>query len=236
MNITLFDPLFHYSHKVGYDPELIEKIVTGERYTATLLKNGNIGVCANLTTDFTIDTVIPNQIDISSTADRIIYTAYINASLNYDNTYDQKLDIFQAIDFKGYQNITMIGYFIPLVKKFDDVGIGLSIFDRAMEDERLLPESEKEEYVGNADCLIVSGTTIQNGTFSHLLSQTKDNCDIFLLGPSSIMHEDMFNHTTIKGIFGAIFEKNDERVLEQIEKGCGTRGFIKFGQKVVYIK
>jgi len=234
--MTLFDPLFHYSHKIGYEPELIEKIVTGEKYTAVLLKNGNIGVCANLTTEFEVKSAIPTQINISSSTHRIIYTSYLNALLNYENTYNQKLDIFQAIDFKDYETITMIGYFIPLVKKFDNIGIDLNIFDNAMEDERLLPEEKKEEYVRTADCLIVSGTTIQNGTFSHLLSQTKEKCDIFLLGPSSIMNEDMFSNTTIKVIFGAIFEKNDESVLELIKEGHGTRDFIKFGQKVVFVK
>lgn len=236
MSITLFDPLFHYSHKVGYEPELIEKIVTGEKYTAVLLKNGNIGVCANLTTEFEVKCEIPTQINISSSTHRIIYTSYLNALLNYENTYDQKLDIFEAIDFKNYENITMIGYFMPLVKKFDDVDIILNIFDNAMEDEQLLPEERKEEYVRSADCLIISGTTIQNGTFSHMLSQTKEKCDIFLLGPSSIMHEDMFSYTNIKIIFGATFEMNDERVLQLIKEGHGTRGFIKFGQKVVFVK
>ena len=77
MEITLFDPLFHYSYKVGYNPELIERIVTGEKYTAVLLKNGNIGTCANLNSKITLGSAILQQIDINSDPDRIIYTAIL---------------------------------------------------------------------------------------------------------------------------------------------------------------
>jgi len=36
-------------------------------------------------------------------------------------------------------------------------------------------------------------------------------------------------------IFGSVFEKNDERVLNVIENGYGTRKFLPFGKKI-YLK
>ena len=50
------------------------------------------------------------------------------------------------------------------------------------------------------------------------------------------MHVDMLMQTNIKAIFGTFFNQNDEKVLQLIEEGYGTRAFIKFGNKVVFKK
>ena len=172
MKATHFDPLEYYYNKTGYNPDDINRLITGEKFTAVLLANGNIGVCSNLNHKYSPNCNIPEKIDLTSTPHRIIYNAYLNAVFNYENHYDEKLDIFNAVDFSGYRQITMIGYFIPLVKKFDDINIPVNVFDRAMQDERLLPEDKKDEYVESCDCLIISGTTLQNNTFARLHSIT----------------------------------------------------------------
>ena len=59
------------------------------------------------------------------------------------------------------------------------------------------------------------------------------NSDIFLLGPSLIMNKDLFEYRNIKKIFGSIFESYDERVLNIIKQGYGTKQFLPFGKKVV---
>ena len=229
-----FEPLKYFYDTYGFDSKEIKTIVTGNRFTATQLTNGNIGVCANLDISVRLDSMIPQDLDLSSIPDRIIYTSYLNAKFNYENNYDAQADIFQSVDFRSYKQITMIGYFIPLVEKFDSRKISLNVFDHAFKDERLLNEELKDKFVAEADSLIISGTTIQNGTFSQLLALTKDSCDIFLLGPSSIMHKDIFTFTNTKVIFGAVFNKHDERVMYTIKEGHGTREFLKFGSKVVF--
>jgi len=45
----------------------------------------------------------------------------------------------------------------------------------------------------------------------------------------------MFLYKNVKEIFGSVFEKNDERVLNVIENGYGTRKFLPFGKKI-YLK
>jgi hypothetical protein len=42
------EPLAFFLKEYNFDLDKIEKISSGEKYTAILLKNGNIGVCANL--------------------------------------------------------------------------------------------------------------------------------------------------------------------------------------------
>jgi hypothetical protein len=59
-----------------------------------------------------------------------------------------------------------------------------------------------------------------------------ESCDIFLLGPSSIMNRDMFGYKNIKKIFGSIFKPDDKNVLNVIGNGFGTKKFLKYGRKV----
>jgi len=53
-----------------------------------------------------------------------------------------------------------------------------------------------------------------------------------MLGPSSILHPEMKRYKNIKQIYGAVFEPNDERVINVIKQGHGTRTFLPFGKKV----
>ena len=231
-----FEPLNHFYKKYDYDVSLLRKIIVGEKYTAVVMRNGNIGVCANLDVKLDKKIITPKKIDLNNKQHRIIYTAYLNALLNYKNDYELELDIFSAVDFSKYKNPVMIGFFMPIVKKFDDANIKLTVFDILLDDERLAPITDRDKFVAEADCLIISATTIMNETMWDMLSLTKNNCHIYLLGPTSIMHEDMFTHTNIKTIFGAVFNKNDEEVLRMIKDGYGTRDFIKLGKKVVFPK
>ena len=197
-----------------------------------LLKNGRIGVCANLLQDIDIKIEDFKAADINKTEHRIILNAYFNALLNYENHYEETVDIFAGVDFKSYKDIVMVGLFKPLLEKFKKHHIEVRVFDKIKEDGLLEPIKNKSRYIKTADAVILSATTIFNGTFPGIAAGTKEDCDIFLLGPSAILDRDMFAYKNIKTIFGTIFAPYDDRVLDVIKKGHGTREFSKFARKV----
>ena len=160
--------------------------------------------------------------------------AYFNATYNYLNEYDYETDIFDEIDFKQYKNIVMIGYFRSLVAKFERENIPLQIFDRLVDEDILIDMSHQKEYLAKADAVVISGTTIFNKTFLKLVNSTSA-CDTFLLGPSNILHQDMFNYKNIKFVFGSVFNKSDENVLDVIRNNGCTTEFAPFMKKV-YLK
>ena len=226
------EPLTHFVEKHSFDISNIERIVCGLKYSAVILKNGNIGVCSNLFKTVYVKIDDLKTVDLSNIKHRIILNAYYNGLLNYENNYNKTVDIFDEIDFKSYKNIIMIGLFKPLLKSFKKKKINISVFDLIKENRELISIDKEMNYINKADSIILSATTISNRTFMNIINNTQENCDIFLLGPSSIMNEDMLSYKNIKGIFGSIFKKNDERVLDVIEKGYGTRKFLRFGKKV----
>jgi uncharacterized protein (DUF4213/DUF364 family) len=228
------EPILHFFNKFKFDSSQIAQVVTGDCFTAVMLKNGNIGICGN-----TGHIVEPEMIDLNNPdtdiiEHRIILNAYYNAFLNYRNEYSIEKDVFEQIDFSVFKKIVMIGYFESTYTKFEKAGIDVSVFDTDKTDPKLVPLAQEMEYVRNADAIMMTGTTISNNTFQNLTENTKTGCQIFLTGPSAIMHPDMFVYKNIKTIMGSVFEPNDQRILESVAAGGCTKDFIKFGKKVVF--
>ncbi|MEA2103997.1 MAG: DUF364 domain-containing protein [Candidatus Cloacimonadota bacterium] len=230
------DPLQFLLDKYSLDIGKIDQISCGAKYSAVMLTNGNIGVCANLRSKISLkkhDLKIP---DMNNFHHRILLTAYFNALLNYSNQYDNGGDMFELIDFSQYKSLVMIGLFYPIVRKLQNAGIPINIFDLNKTDEILTPISEQKKYLKKADAIILTGTAIFNKTFVDLIRNTNSNCEIFMLGPSSIMHQKILEYKNMKFIFGSVFKKYDERILEIIRNGGGTQRFLKFGRKVFISK
>ena len=226
------EPLKHYVQKHGVDIANIDKIVCGRKYSAVLLKSGHIGVCANLGNHVDIEIEELKIPDLKKIQHRIILNAYFNGMLNNLNQYEKTIDIFEDIDCKSYKNIVMIGLFKPLLAKFNRDRIKINVFDMIKEHDVLLPIKNVMKYIKKADAIILSATTIFNGTFMDIVNHTGENCDIFLLGPSSNMDKDMFRYKNIKTIFGSIFKPGDQNVLDVIRNGFGTKKFLQYGRKV----
>ena len=226
------EPLTYFFEKYGIDLQSIKDIICGEKYVAVILKNGQVGVCATLNHYVNVDIRELRFPDLNKISHRIVLNAYFNAVCNYQNRYDHKLDIFDKIDFKQYKKIVMVGFFRSLVDKFEKEKIKLTIFDKMEQDEKLTDMSKQLSEISDADALILSSTTVFNNTFLELINSTKDTCDIYTLGPSTILSKEMFQYKNTKVLFGSVFELNDVNTLKIIQHGGGTKQFMPFMDKV----
>lgn len=228
------EPLEFLYDKYGANPDNVKELICGSRYFTLMLNDGRIGVCATLEQPYSIEVNILAKPDFKNIAHRIVLNAYYNAFINSpDKTYKNG-DIFNIINFKKYSNIVMIGLFRPLVKKFANSNIPLSVFDRMEKESPVLPDEFQSEYISKSDALILTATTIFNGTFLDIVEQT-NNCDIFILGPSAVLYNDLLKYKNVKAIFGSVFKNNDTEILQIIKEGYGTRVFSVRADKV-YIK
>lgn len=230
------DPLELLFKEYHFNLEKIEKLVTGIKYTAVLFKNGNIGVCANL--GYKINTEINNysNLNLNDFSHRIVLNAYFNALLNYSNKLNKTGDLFDVVNFQEFKNIVMVGLFKPIVEKFQEDNIPITVFDYKKPDSILTSMSEQKHFLKKADAVILTATSIFNLTFLELINEINDDCSIYMLGPSSIMAKEILQYRNIKMIFGATFKKFDNRVLEIIKNDGGTRKFLKFGNKCILQK
>jgi len=229
-----YDPLEMLLNKYDYLSGSIQEIFSGKRYTGVLLEDGRIGVCSNF--GETPLNSVPLAPDLSQLPDRIFLTAYFNALLNYSEHDDLSPDVTDAITVKHYNSVVMLGFIKPVFNQLRERGIDLTVFDLQREEPELTDISLREEYLAGADAIIMSSTAIPNGTFNETLHLTKDDAEIFILGPSSTMARDFFEYPKVKMIFGSVFKAYDKRVMETIRSGEGTRKFLKFGEKKVIAK
>lgn len=226
------EPLEYFFEKYGIDFQSIKDIICGEKYVAVILKNGKIGVCATLDNYVNVDLSDLRIPDLKNIQHRIVLNAYFNAALNYQNTYNTTIDIFDRIDFTKYQKIVMIGFFRSLVQKFEREHIDIIIFDKAEEHDKLTDMSKQLSEVSEADAVIMSSTTVFNNTFLDIVNATKSRCDVYTLGPSTILSKEMFMYKNIKFLFGSVFNTNDVNTLKIIQQGGGTKQFLPFMDKV----
>ncbi|NVO19229.1 MAG: hypothetical protein HXX13_05980 [Bacteroidetes bacterium] len=214
----------------------VSKLIRGDIYNAVLLKDGRMGICATQGTKAEPYLLSLSEINLDIPSHRVQLIAYYNAVFNADIIPDAKQDIFTHIDFHAAGNIVMIGFFRPLVRKFDAMEIELKIFDLLNNDERLCPYEELESALTMADKVIMTSTTLANNTFSSMIRLPREDAKVFMLGPSTLLHPLMFNNPRIQGLYGMTFSRNNYKVLEIIENHGGTPDFSPYSQKVCMIR
>ncbi len=216
----------------GFDRNFVRQVASGKRYFAIELVNGNIGVCATLGTR--ISESLPEFFDTGLESHRIILTAYYNALLNYRSENIVKAgDITEGVELRKYRRIHVIGKFDPVFERFRQMGIEFTFSDLREPEHPQNQLQHQKTLVQKADCLILSATTVYNGTFEELV-ELSPNSDKFLLGPSSVLSPELC-HWGIKGSFGVQFKPYDSRVLGLIAMDYGTRYFLKRGEKVAML-
>lgn len=200
----------------------IKKLVFGKRHIGVLLNNNQLGTCATLGNVLLAKKEDLLQPDFDNLSHRALLIAYYNACYNYNYKLIGKSDITDILDFSHYKKVVMIGYFRTLVVKLDALNIPLYVFDLEDIEERLTDMKLQGTYLTQAEAVIVTATTLLNNTLDRIVEQTNKNCDIFLLGPTSIMNSHFFKLRNLKYIFGSVFTES-EKVLEIIAKGGGIK-------------
>ncbi|MBE0675314.1 MAG: hypothetical protein IH591_11680 [Bacteroidales bacterium] len=228
----MLEPLRYFNGLSPFDSGMVERFEIGEKYAGLMLNDGSIGVCAVLGQNVDEKIFSGTAPDLSNPGHRILLNAWFNAVHNYAISEVGNGDIFNPERFADYRNVVMIGSFTTLIEKFRQAGIAVSVFDRMSDEDFLIPMQRQPELLSTADCVILTGTSINNETFLIITNQTPVNCDVFLLGPSNILHRDMFKYPNIKTVFGSRFSKGDHQVLDLIRDGYGTKSFLKESNKV----
>lgn len=229
------EPIEYFTERDGFDRNRIAEWVIGDKYTGIMNTDGYLGVCASLGTVMDDSLFRYGEPDTSNPCHRIILNAWFNSICNYERDYSDIRDIFDGIDFSTRRRVVMVGYFESLYRKLLDNDIPLEVFDIHKESHVLSDLSKMENSLSEADTIILSGTTIFNNTFNDITGLTSPGCDIFLLGPSNILSEEMFRYPGIQVVFGSVFARNDHRVLDIIGAGHGTRKFLPFLKKVYIV-
>lgn len=226
------DPLIELAELIHPEINRIHRYVTGSKYVALMLENGHIGVCATLGSPINCQPMECTSPDWDRTDHRIWINALLNASINNNCGQIQSGDIFSLHTFSPNRPTIMVGYFAPLIEKFRQQDLPLIIFDRSHQNQDQTPMCEMGDHLGSAATLILTSTSLSNGTFRDIIMQVPPEAELFLLGPSTPLHPHLFGYPSVRRLFGTVFDAWDHKVLDLIEQGHGTKTFGRRGKKV----
>ena len=226
------DPLAYFLEKIGYQSSHINYFNAGDKYAVIRLNDGNVGVCG--IHEQLNSTEIPenSKLDLNLLSHRILYTCYLNASLNHRFKNLKTSSFVETIQPGQFSTIVMIGLFRPLLDRLSQVDIHPVVFDFNKDEPGLTPMEDQNMWLSKADLVILSATTIPNGTFAEIINHTNKEALVVLTGPTSILHNDLFQYLKKGIISGMIFPKNQSELIESILAGNGTRQFKQYGRKV----
>lgn len=228
------DPLQKLYNLYPPDFSRVKKIVSGEKFSAVMFHDGDVGVCANLGGIIGCEIGDYTNPDLSVREHRIFLISYYNANFNSKSEYQYNSDIIEILNKKSYSNIVMIGFFDSIVAR-NEGRLKLNIFDNEQTNDLILPPEMQDTYVKKADALVITASSVQNNTYNDLLETASENCDIYIIGPSSTLHNIFFSDKRVKMILGSVFVKNNQNLIKIIEEGSAAKDFLKYGRKVVLI-
>lgn len=227
------DPLVFLARECPWQPDRILATVKGTVYFGMMLSDGRVGVAATLGNTLESDPQKLRQPDLTRADERIYQLAYSNACLNYDLEGSEEGDIFDRVSFQGEAPTVMVGYFPPLVKKFRDSGLPLRAFDLHKEYEDAESMERLPEAISQAGRLILTATSLINGSAMEVMGQAPAAAPRYLLGPSTPLSKSFAEKYGFTALFGMVFEPYEFAVLDAIGQGLGTKSFSAFGKKVL---
>jgi uncharacterized protein (DUF4213/DUF364 family) len=224
----------------------IEILSIGLGYTAVTTSDGGIGLSYTYFGDKKSCMILNEHIDYETmpaslllekiksdvSVERSMALALINA-LNYDNSLalpedkDNKM-MFDMLGLEQGPKVAMVGYFGPLVRIFKKNGIALEILDESRD---MGHRSDFYHKLGNwADVLLLTSTSILNQSTEEILENVGEKVKTVMLGPSTPMAEQAFEHLPVSMLAGTVATDKDN-ILKAVRHGMGTPILHKFSRK-----
>jgi hypothetical protein len=165
---------------------------------------------------------------------RSIGMAAANA-LNHDRASDLSDDpapgaVIRDLGAERGSRVAMVGYFPPLARALEERGAELEVIDRSREMGD--PVRFGDRLAGWAEIVIMSATTLLNGTAGELLAQTRREARVIVLGPTTPLVPEVFAGTPVC-LLGGMVPTDAAEVVRLVRHGAGTPEIQRFARKVV---
>jgi uncharacterized protein (DUF4213/DUF364 family) len=172
------------------------------------------------------------KIKSGSAIERSMALALINA-LNYQHALQLPEDENNKIMFETFQitkgtKVAMVGYFGPLIKRFEQKEAVLEILDQSRGFGR--SEDFYKKLKNWADVLFLTSTSILNNSTEEILANVHAGAKTIMLGPSTPMVKKAFEHLPVHMLAGTV-PTDKENILRAVRHGMGTPVLHRFSRK-----
>jgi uncharacterized protein (DUF4213/DUF364 family) len=222
-----------------------KNVCIGLGYTAVQLENGYLGLCATLPSELNLE-LCSLQLDSGRLAGSLLFDlaklagswiqaessvglAAMNAASQMlfkhraENYEVSKGNIMSELKVKSSDRVVMVGNIKPIASFLKDRVGELFILERNPQFRAgNLPDTACEEYLPKADVVIITASTLLNGTIDRLLELPRRAREIILVGPTSpITPEPLFNHGVT--LVGGVQVLSSDAALRIVMEGGGAK-------------
>jgi len=224
----------------------VDYLGLGLGYTVVVTSDGGIGIAytyfedkkscmlLNAAVDYEDRpaSALLEKIKSDSPIERSMALALVNA-LNYQNALklpeDENNDIlFEAFKITRGTKVAMVGYFGPLIKRFEQQEAVLEILDHSRGLGRVNAFYKKLQ--NWADVLFLTSTSILNNSTEEILANVHAGVKTIMLGPSTPMVKKAFEHLPVHMLAGTV-PTEKENILKAVRHGMGTPVLHRFSRK-----
>jgi uncharacterized protein (DUF4213/DUF364 family) len=238
------------------DGLIVEKVCLGLGYTGVKLRGGQAGVCHSLLSEMAPEccTILESAGTLAGRAateflgmasswdlgERVIGMATVNAlsQIVFDAHPDryalEEKNLVDVIEVGPEDIVVLIGLVKPFVPVFRARAKRLHILERGVgREEGVLPDTACEEVVPEADVVVITGSSLANGTVDRLLELAEDARTVALVGPTvSCIPDPLFRRGA--DYAGGIRIRDADKALQVIAEGGGTPRLRMAGEFVTF--
>ena len=126
-----------------------------------------------------------------------------------------------SVPLQETDKIGMIGYIAPVAKQLGKMAKKIIIFDKGISQcggihGSVAPMEEQARLLPQCDVVVLSGTTIINGTFDELYKKCKNAREVILMGSSCPMYPQAFSDTNVTVLAGSWWDSNNKDKIFKI--------------------
>lgn len=215
----------------------------GSGFLAVQMDDSSMGLCANIRYDTGGSCMVypmagsiagsqaTDLLSLSTNTDLIsrgLALATVNALTSKIST-PVIGDIFDKISINPGDKVVMVGLIEPVVEMLTSKGCDVAVFeDRKEGHPRMEPLHTMPERIRTADIMIMTGTTVVNGSITEILALPNRARTVMVLGPSTPMIPSVFTDTGV-AFLGGSFIADPDKAFTVVMEGGGTRHLQKSG-------
>jgi len=133
-----------------------------------------------------------------------------------------------GLQVRPADRVGMIGYIPPVAEKLTQMGARITIFDKGLTVSggegaaQVLDMSRQPEILPQCDLMIITGTTLINGSIDNLLDLCQKAREIVLVGSSTPMLAEAFRGTRVTALAGSWWDHAlKDEMFKKLSLSCG---------------
>lgn len=158
--------------------------------------------------------------------------AVCNAAADYDALSSEVLDAAEVFAVRPDDTLGMVGNIGPVARQLEPKVSRMIIFDRGCS-TNVCPDEQQEELLPQCDLVVITSSSLLNGSLSKVLSYCQQAREIVLTGATTPLYPQAFHDTGVTVLAGCRwFPRYKQEIFTRISQAACLRQIINYGEKL----